>query len=311
MEGLLRAVGGGQEAEAMRIHREIHDQGIDSAEFLSQAIEALRSMLVLLACGPETDLLDLTPEARHSLADVAKEWGVPRVLYGMGLLADTLKSAKLLGEGRALVDLALVKLARSEQLRSLDEIVSDLRDLEGRIGSGSSGAPAGAAPSSGPVERTDRTLFRGATDLEGALRGEESVGLTIDTVRRAWEEVLSRVRQRSSAAGSFLASGSVTGLTDEAVTLGFPPSARFQRSQLADPDHIRVIESEIEEVLGVTLRFRTEEAEASDESGAPEPEEEGPPRAATRSEVERIHKEPIVGLLKNLFMARLIHIERT
>jgi hypothetical protein len=229
----------------------------------------------------------------------------------MGVLAETLKSVKLVGEGRALTDLALVRLARSERLRTLDDIVADLRDLEGRIGRrGASPSPASSvAEATGRAE--DPTLFKGARELEGALRGEDSVGLTLDGVRSSWEEVLSRVKQQSSAAGSFLESGAVSGLSDDTVTVSFPPSARFQRGQLDDPDHVRVIEAEISEVLGSRLAFRTEEVPEPEEEEAREAEAPDPHRPVSHVEIERIHKEPIVSLLKNLFMARLIHIERT
>ena len=93
--------------------------------------------------------------------------------------------------------------------------------------------------------------------------------------------------------------------------MGFPPSARFQKTQLEDPDHVRLIEAELREVLGADLRFAAIESEEADGEETGDSTEPGAAQPVTHSEIERIHKEPIVSLLKNLFMARLIHIERT
>ncbi|MHC4860068.1 MAG: DNA polymerase III subunit gamma/tau [Planctomycetota bacterium] len=313
MEELCRAIGAGDEARAIALYEDAHDQGIDPAEFLKQTLTVARDLLVLLSCGDDTDLVDLTPEERHALAEVAKEWGRPRVLYALGILSETLKTVKAVGEGRALVELALVKLAAAGKLRSLDEILADLADLEQRIGAGSPTSGPGTIPAPAAPEPEERQLFRAALP-EGAIRGEGADLLTIERVRELWPAVLERINEGSSAVGSYLVSGRVLGLTDDAVTVGFPPKSRFQKTQLDDPDHIRLVERAIVEVLGSGLRVETAVTEGAGEPEAPaEGEAETPeqPARVSREEVERIGREPIVNALKELFQARLVNIERT
>jgi DNA polymerase-3 subunit gamma/tau len=315
MERLFQAIADGDDATVVRVYEEVFDDGIDPAEFLKQAIAAVRDLLVLLATGEDTDLVDMTPESKVAMAKIAAAWGKPRVMYALGLLAETIKTVKATGEGRALVTLALVKLAKAGRFRSLDSVLKDLSELERRL-EGSPSTPTRRAPAPTPrapekpeVSEGNRALF-GDTSVpaDGAKRGEETVGLTLDGLRSVWDEIVSRITTESSAVGSFLSSGKVVSLRDDGVVVGFPPSARFHRRQLSDPDRIHLIEREIAEVAGVALRLTTEDLpeEESDE----EPTEEET-RGASREDYEQVGRAPISGALKDVLGARLIHVERS
>jgi len=317
MERLFTAVAEGDDATVVRIYEEVFDEGVDPAEFLKQALAAVRDLLVLLTVGEDTELVDMTPEAKVAMAAIATAWGKPRVMYAIGLFAETMKTVKLTGEGRALVTLSLVKLAKSGRFRSLDSVVNDLREMERRLdsqpGTGVSRAPAPAprAPERSVPPAPDRKALFGDTSVpsDGAKEGEETVGLSIDGVRDAWDDIVARVTAESSAAGSFLSSGMVVSLRDDAVVVGFPPAASFHRRQLEDPDRIRVIEREFGEVLGRPLRLKTQDV-AADEAGGGE-EEDSESRAVSREEYEKVGREPISNALKEVLGARLIHVERS
>ncbi len=317
MEALLSAVARGDEAAALAVYAEAHDRGVDAAEFLKQFIDTVRDLLVLLTCGDETDLVDLTPEARSSLSGLGREWGKARVVHALALLAETLRTVKSIGEGRALIELALARLSGLGRLRTLDEVLKDLEDLERRLGSGAPppAAAPGPAPATlpGPSPATgDGALFRDAALPEGALRGEEKDGLTLDRVKAVWPDFLSRVKERSAATGSFLSGATPLGLERDSLLLGFAPAAAFHKSALDDPERLRLCEDALAEATGARLRIRTAITEA-----AAEVREEAPPAAGDtpgpvgREELDRIHRTPIVETLKSFFAIRLAHVERT
>jgi DNA polymerase-3 subunit gamma/tau len=339
MEDLLAAVAKGDDAAALAVFGEAYDRGVDAPEFLKQFVDTVRELLVLLACGADTDLVEQTPDARVALAALAREWGKPRVLYAIGLLTDTLKTVKAVGEGRALVELALARLTGLGHLRTLDEVLADFEDLARRLSVGgprtaappppapsapavasAPSAPTRAAPPAGagtavppPPAAPERGLFGNAAVPEGALIGEESAALMIEGVLAAWDGLLGKITESSAATASFLSAGRPVGLTGDAVVVGFPEAARFQKAQFEDPDRIRLAERVFSEAFGRTLRIRTSVTEAPPPAAAEEsaPAEKGPERAVGREEIERIHRTPIIEALKNLFMARLAFVERT
>jgi hypothetical protein len=189
-----------------------------------------------------------------------------------------------------------VKLAKAGRFRSLDRVLKDLEELEKRIDSHPGGELFGDT----------------SVPSDGALKGEETVKLSLATAKESWEEIISKVTGVSSAAGSFLASGRVVGLRDDALVVGFPASAKFHQRQLDDPDRIHLIEREVAEVLGTPLRIETEtvtpDAAAGEDGAEPEDEE---PRAISRVEYEQVGREPIANALKEILGARLINVERT
>ncbi|MEN8150643.1 MAG: DNA polymerase III subunit gamma/tau, partial [Planctomycetota bacterium] len=187
MDRLLEAVAAGDDATVVRVYEEVFDEGVDPADFLKQVTGTVRDMLVLLTTGEDSDLVDMTADAKVALAKFAAAWGKPRVMYAIGLFAETLTSVKRTGEGRALVTLALVKLAKAGRFRSLDSVLKELTDLERRLDRGPAPpsprapAPPPKAPEmEGPVgtvaEAKPEALF-GDTSVpsDGAKRGEETV----------------------------------------------------------------------------------------------------------------------------------------
>lgn len=318
MEQITEAIGKGDAGEAIRIFEGIYERGIDPVEFLKQMLDTVRNFLVFLACGDDTDLVDLTPEAQMTAAQHAKDWGQPRVLYALGLLTETLKTVKQVGEGRALAELALVKLANAGALRSLDEILKDVEALEKKVGRAPARAPRATTPApaeeAAPPAPPREELFVDAGPPEGALKGEETVSLTMDVVNEAWSGIVDRVKEESSAVGSFLGSAAVVGLTDHSIKIGFAPRARFQKKQLDDPDRIRIVETVIRGVLGHELRLDsviTDAAAESDDEEEPREQDEESARHVSREEMKRIGREPIINTIKEVFMARLVNIERT
>jgi DNA polymerase III subunit gamma/tau len=329
MDQVTQAVGENAAGDAIRVFEETYDRGIDPVEFMKQSLETVRNFLVLLTCGEDTDLVDMTPEAQITAAKIARLWGLPRVLYGLGLFADTLKTIKAVGEGRALAELALVKLSSAGNLRSLDDILKDLEELRKKVGRPSAraaatpvAAPAApatrAAPTAAPTAEPgaeERVLFKSAALPDEGPESDDRPAFDLDTVRASWSEVVDRVQRESSAVGSFLASSKVLGLTDNAVSVGFVPAARFQKAQLDDADRIRVVEEVLKEFFGRPLRLKTAVTEAAGEvdqkEDAPAPSEEEGSRRVTREEMLKIEREPIINTIKELFMARLVNIERT
>ena len=78
---------------------------------------------------------------------------------------------------------------------------------------------------------------------------------------------------------------------------------------LEDADRLNLIEQVLTEVFGQPLRLEAEDGEEIEEGDT-----DGPGRADAaigRDEIEQVNREPIVNALKDVFSARLVHIERT
>jgi DNA polymerase-3 subunit gamma/tau len=113
-------------------------EGVQPAEFLAGIIDYARDALVL-AVGAESMLLSVSPRQRDLLRAIVERWTIDSILAALQILSECRARMRGSLHGRLLVELALVRIARLEDLTALAPLVDRLAALE-------SGAPAPRRP---------------------------------------------------------------------------------------------------------------------------------------------------------------------
>ena len=139
--------------------------GKDSESLLVQVIDHVRSLLLLSVCGSDQALLDETPEDIKQLDTQRARFNTDTLLYMSQVLWDTLRKVKESAQSRLPIELALIKLAETDGLQPLGQVLERLQALEARL---SGGAPAGApvqtpAPAPRPVPASPSPAPRART----------------------------------------------------------------------------------------------------------------------------------------------------
>ena len=98
-------------------------------------------MAVSVGGGPEL-LLQASAADYPAIADAAKRWGVETILAAVQILDQTLARMRQSVHVRTLAEMALVRMARLEDLDTLPELIAQLR--------GSGPTPQAARPASCP-----------------------------------------------------------------------------------------------------------------------------------------------------------------
>ncbi len=142
--GLLEALARRDAAEAFRIVDQTASAGVQPTELLAGAIEFLRDAMTL-AVKAEVTLLATTPRQKPRLGALAESWPLDTLLAALQILAEARGRLRGSAHGRTLVEIALMKVARLDNLGDLGEVVARLAALE-------SGAPPVA-----PLEKKKRT----------------------------------------------------------------------------------------------------------------------------------------------------------
>jgi DNA polymerase-3 subunit gamma/tau len=145
---LLEAVANHDPARALLLVDQSAAAGIQPGELLSGLIDFMRDALVL-AVGAELVLLALSPRQRPQLKRIIAGWSVDSILAALQILAEC--RARMRGSlyGRFLLELALVRVARLEDLTELGSLVERLDALE-------SGGPPRKPESGGARRRLDQ-----------------------------------------------------------------------------------------------------------------------------------------------------------
>ncbi|MBS0205957.1 MAG: DNA polymerase III subunit gamma/tau [Planctomycetes bacterium] len=114
------------------------NEGVQLEALTDQFVGYFRDLMVT-ACGAvEAALLSVGTDQRPKLLEQASRWGLQTIVAGMQIMAETKARMQRVTYGRALAELALVRISMLEDLDRLDELVAKLR-----------GGAGGSLPSSG------------------------------------------------------------------------------------------------------------------------------------------------------------------
>ncbi|WP_417847643.1 DNA polymerase III subunit gamma/tau [Thalassoglobus sp.] len=118
-------------------------RGVQLGSFSDQLLAYFRDLLITAAGAETVPLSAVSDSSRESLKRQAEQWGIQTISSAMQILAETKSKMQRVNYGRALVELAVVRI-------SLLEDLSQISNLAQAVASGQ--AVAVAAPRSAPVQ---------------------------------------------------------------------------------------------------------------------------------------------------------------
>ncbi|QEH35067.1 DNA polymerase III subunit tau [Aquisphaera giovannonii] len=142
--GVLEALAGRDAAKALSLLDEAASQGVEPVDLLSGVLDFLRDALVL-SVGAGSVLLAVTPRQKPRLQAIVEAWTTDAILAALQILAEARARMRGTPYGRLLVEMAMVRVARLENLSELGDLVRRLADIE-------AGVPVPPRPAA-PVEK--------------------------------------------------------------------------------------------------------------------------------------------------------------
>ncbi len=137
---LLDALSRRDAAEALKIVDLTASGGVQPTELLAGTLEFLRDVMVV-AVNPAQTLLAASPRQKPRLEEIAGRWSLDTLLAALQILAEARSRLRGSPHGRTIVEIAVLRVARLENLVEIGEVITRLAALE-------SGAPPAA-----PVEK--------------------------------------------------------------------------------------------------------------------------------------------------------------
>ncbi|MBI3466894.1 MAG: hypothetical protein HY000_28100, partial [Planctomycetes bacterium] len=115
-------------------------EGVDAGQLLEQLLGYFRDMMVVAVGCPGDACLHTSPGEQPQIADTAQQWGLETILAGLQIIDQTLSRLRFSTQPRTLAELALVRLAKLEDLEELPRLIGQLR--QGMLAVPSVGVPA-------------------------------------------------------------------------------------------------------------------------------------------------------------------------
>jgi DNA polymerase III subunit gamma/tau len=176
-------------AAALRVLEQSAGEGVQPADLLAGLIDFARDAL-MLAVEAESMLLSVSPRQRPQVKEIVERWTLDSILAALQILSECRSRMRGSLHGRLLVELALVRIARLEDLTALGSLVDRLVALE-------SGSPAPRRP--GQTVRTPNPILAQAASarIEPAPPPED--GRPSERVNQAGNEPPGDARDRAPA----------------------------------------------------------------------------------------------------------------
>jgi DNA polymerase-3 subunit gamma/tau len=134
---LVDAVADGNQSAALEAGAALLDRGVSVEQALEMLIEHLRNLLLVAACGPDSELLELSDDARKAAVQQARRFDAPGLVHMIALANAVARGGRDPALQRALFDAALVRMCLSEQLADVAALLGDDRSPAPAAGGGS------------------------------------------------------------------------------------------------------------------------------------------------------------------------------
>jgi DNA polymerase III subunit gamma/tau len=307
---LVDALADHDPAAALRQVEEAAGEGVQPTDLLNGLLEFLRDVMVLAAGGGEAVLLSATPRQAPGLQKVVDRWSLDSVLAAIQILAEARGRLRGSPHGRLLVELALVRVTRLENLGDLATLIGRLAALE--AGPALKKKPEPPAPSlKGSVapSRPDAAPSPGGNGHASPAAAGPPIPadppLDLATVRLTWPKLIKKVGMRLGVA---LANAEQYLAISGPNILAFRLPAGYNGlvEECDTPEARSKIEQALHSLIGrpVSLQFDR----AAREAGASLPAATAT-AAPSRGRDDELEGDPIVRKVVELFEARRVHTE--
>jgi len=277
--------------------------GVQPADVLNGLLEFLRDVMVL-ATGAEATLLAASPRQVPRLQAVVDRWTLDSVLAGLQILAEARGRLRGSSHSRLLVELALARVARLENLGEIGQLIGRLASLESGGTSPSHAAPGVVKKKLAAVESPPREpLPPGSAPLPDPSR--DGVALPdIEDVRRAWKELPHKVGVRLGVGLSQVEPSAI--LAPDVLVVSLGAGYNWVAKECGAPEARAKIEQALQQLLHRPLTIRFATAEGGDDPATSSALPPSPPAPSGRALLE---EDPMVRKVVELFEARPVHLE--
>lgn len=212
---LMHAVAIGDTKEVLTRLNDILESGRDPATFVGEVVDFLRDSLVMKASGDAELLSYASPE---EVKEVVRTYSEDDLLLMMSQLQDARWRLRRETEQRVILEMLFLRLARTEQLRSLGELAAELGQIRDELSGRSPSIPV-----SNPRPAPPR-LAR-PKPARPSVPEPPQAKIPLSEFSQRWEEVVDTVlaTSRSMWVKANFPMAKLSRVADATVTLHLPP----------------------------------------------------------------------------------------
>jgi DNA polymerase-3 subunit gamma/tau len=255
------------------------NEGIQLEALTDQLVGYFRDLMVQ-ACGAvDAALVSVGSDQRPKLHEQASRWGLQTIVAAMQIMAEAKARMQRVTYGRALAELALVRISMLEDLDRLDELVAKLRGGGLGLPSGSTASrppvsPTGSLglPTAHPQKKNDLTeparvetgekaperAISEHSDRAGVIDSDPETPPEIEWKPGCEKELHAAIIGRlNDMTGTYLRRVVGTAISGPSqLDFSFPPTYDLDRKACDRPEVVSRLEAIVKELVGQRIRIR-------------------------------------------------------
>jgi DNA polymerase-3 subunit gamma/tau len=293
-------------ARALEIVGEVADAGLQLGELIDQLVLYWRDLMVLNCTAGQARDLNFTSRHRETMTRQASAVSLDTILAGLDVLSGTRARMRLSNHGRVLVEMALVRLGRLEDLVPLGQLAQWV--AQGRAGTGPA-PPAGrqqAASRAAAVELPEGVKKK-TSGLANGPRLDGPVALTDETLPAVWSEVLAQAPRLFASdlekAGNPAISGPNT------LVLRFPARYNAAREYCQEASRVTRVEEVLKRLTGQSWQLRIEAISGGVSADPNSGDDTVTQQSRHRRQRAEAEQEPLLKRAIDVLGAQIVHLD--
>jgi DNA polymerase-3 subunit gamma/tau len=299
---IAAAVLGGDSNRALGLVAKCADEGLQLGELLDQLIDYWRGLMLLSCSEGEVGDLNVAENHREAARQQAREHMLDTLLAGLDVLTTTKSRLRNSGHGQVLLEMAVVRLSRLDELVPLAQLAQSLGQPDG-VGSN---RPAVSSPA-------DTSKKNGISGMANAFRprqnGSQShpesiaefVLISDANLSQIWDKV--KIDVGAMFAGELGKAGVPAIAGPKTLVLRFPARYNHAYEYCKDSARVKHVEGVLKRLSGQEWGLRFElEAEV------PHCEREAPP-ISNRERERRALEAPLLSRIVSQLEGRLLKLD--
>ncbi|MBA2225028.1 DNA polymerase III subunit gamma/tau [Thermogemmata fonticola] len=280
-------------AGALQLLQQWYDQGLQAGELIDQLIAHWRNLMLLKCGGFEVRELPVDTGAIDALRQQVEQVSLDTILAGLDVWTAVKARLRDAYQAQILLEMAVVRLARMEELLSVGALWQQLMQGGGSLGGPAGGSspasnpaasrsssgprtgtmpPAGTAPPTRSAPSASSGSSIGAKRMEGLAASEPSgpIPLTPETVAEVWSECLRRLTDRFPILANHLKQALPPAISGpNTVVIRFPAPYNLAYEACSQNEHFaRRLEETLLAVTGQPVAVRYERVPTLGGSGS-------------------------------------------
>jgi DNA polymerase-3 subunit gamma/tau len=272
-------------------------RGMQLGELIDQLVDYWRGMMLLLTAGPDFADINATPTLLEKMKAHAGSRSLDTVLAGIDILAATKQKVRGSTHVQVLLELAVVRLARLDELLSVGQLAAAV------VGNGTAPAVKVLPPTVQPVDSSKKKFLTGT---EGSKNGHAAAqgGNGEMSAAEFWPRL---IEQLGPIRGNHLRQAQLPAISGpNSLVIRFPDAYTAAYESVASESTVEAMRLALKKITGADWAVRVEKTREAASPGAGDATRSAGPTGLTRKAVSEL---PLFRAAADVLGAQVVKID--